>query len=98
MSDYITSAHLIKTLGHPLRLKIVAGLVKQSKCVKDIWVCLDLPQAVISQHLAILKACGIIEGKRNGVEMHYTVIDPLARIIVDSLEKLDCNEATVKRL
>lgn len=86
MTGYESSAQILKTLGHPLRLKIVAGLAKQPTCVKNIWGCLGLPQAVISQHLAILKASGIIEGKRNGVEMHYTVVDPLAMDIVESLK------------
>jgi ArsR family transcriptional regulator len=85
--SYDTSAHMLKILGHPLRLKIVAGLVEQPRCVKDIWGCLGLPQAVISQHLAMLKASGIIEGRRQGVEMHYTVVEPLAKIIVDFLNR-----------
>jgi ArsR family transcriptional regulator len=42
---------------------------------------------VISQHLAMLKANGIIEGRRHGVEMHYTVTDPLAKVIIDFLEQ-----------
>ena len=69
-----------------MRLKIVAGLSREPKCVRDIWSCLGLPQAVISQHLALLKAHGIIEGKRQGAEMHYTVIAPLAKTIVAFLE------------
>lgn len=87
MNTFDTSAHILKILGHPLRLKIVAGLVRQPKCVKDIWGCLGLPQAVISQQLAMLKASGIIEGRRHGVEMHYTVIDPLAKVLVDFIEQ-----------
>lgn len=87
MSSYDTYVQVLKALGHPLRLKIVAGLAKEPKCVKDIWGCLGLPQAVISQHLALLRASGIIEGRRQGVEMHYTVIDPLAKAIIDSLEQ-----------
>jgi len=82
-----TSARVLKALGHPLRLKIVAGLANEPKCVKDIWGCLGLPQAVVSQHLALLRASGIIEGRRQGVEMHYTVIDPLAKEIIDFLEQ-----------
>jgi len=87
MSIYETSAPILKILGHPLRLKIAVGLVKQPKCVKDIWGCLGLPQAVISQHLAMMKTGGIIVGKRHGVEMHYTVIAPLARVIIDFLDQ-----------
>ena len=87
MDTYDTSARILKTLGHPLRLKIAVGLLKQPKCVKDIWGCLGLPQAVISQHLAMMKASGIIVGKRHGVEMHYTVINPLAKVIIDFLDQ-----------
>ena len=86
MSTFDAPVRVLKALGHPLRLKIVAGLAKEPKCVRDIWSCLDLPQAVISQHLAMLKGSGIIEGRRRGVEMHYTVIDPFAKSIIDLLE------------
>ena len=87
MGTYETSARMLKILGHPLRLKIAVGLIKHPKCVKDIWGCLDLPQAVVSQHLAMMKAGGIIVGTRHGVEMHYTVIDPLAKVIIYFLDQ-----------
>jgi ArsR family transcriptional regulator len=85
MDTFDSTAHTLKLLGHPVRLKIVAGLIGQPKYVKDIWGCLDMPQAVISQHLARLKAGGIIEGKRFGVEIHYSVIDPIVKILVEHL-------------
>lgn len=75
-------AEILKVLGHPIRLKIVAGLCTQECNVKHIWECLGLPQATVSQHLALLKNKGIIEGKREGVEVHYSVISPLARKLV----------------
>ena len=87
MSTFDMPVKVLKALGHPLRLKIVAGLAKEPKCVRDIWSCLDLPQAVVSQHLAMMKAGGIIAGTRHGVEMHYTVIDPLAMVIIDFLQQ-----------
>jgi len=87
MTAYEKNAQLLKVLGHPLRLKIAVGLVKQPKCVRDIWGCLGLPQAVVSQHLALLKKNGVIAGQRYGVEMHYTVVDPLAKVIIDFLDK-----------
>jgi len=78
-------AEILKVLGHPVRLKIVAGLCTKECNVKHIWECLGLPQATVSQHLALLKNKGIIEGKREGVEVHYSVIHPLARKIVGIL-------------
>ena len=83
--QFAAEAEILKVLGHPIRLKIVAGLCTQECNVKHIWECLNLPQATVSQHLALLKHKGIIEGKREGVEVHYSVIHPLAKKIVASL-------------
>jgi len=85
MTGFDTPARILKILGHPLRLKIVAGLLQHPSCVKEIWECLVLPQAVVSQHLAILKKEGIIEGQRRGVEMHYAVVDSLTKRVVYSM-------------
>ena len=83
--NFEDDAEVLKVLGHPVRLKIVAGLCTKECNVKHIWECLGLPQATVSQHLALLKNKGIIEGKREGVEVHYSVIHPLAKKIVGIL-------------
>jgi DNA-binding transcriptional ArsR family regulator len=83
--QFAAEAEVLKVLGHPIRLKIVAGLCTQECNVKHIWECLGLPQATVSQHLALLKHKGIIEGKREGVEVHYSVIHPLAKKIIAAL-------------
>lgn len=80
--NFSEEAEVLKVLGHPIRLKIVAGLCHKECNVKHIWECLQLPQATVSQHLALLKNKGIIEGTREGVEVRYSVINPLARKIV----------------
>jgi ArsR family transcriptional regulator len=78
-------AEILKVLGHPVRLKIVAGLMSQSCNVKKIWECLGLPQATVSQHLALLKNKGIIDGRRDGVEVYYQVVSNQAMAVVTSL-------------
>lgn len=85
MQNYDREAETLKVLGHPVRLKIVAGLMSQSCNVKKIWECLELPQATVSQHLALLKNKGIIEGRREGVEVFYQVVSPLAKAIIGSI-------------
>ncbi|HEY4745499.1 MAG TPA: metalloregulator ArsR/SmtB family transcription factor [Desulfuromonadaceae bacterium] len=84
--QFNAEAEVLKVLGHPIRLKIVAGLCTRECNVKHIWECLGLPQATVSQHLALLKNKGIIEGKREGVEVHYSVIHPLAKKIIAALD------------
>jgi ArsR family transcriptional regulator len=83
--SYNREAEILKVLGHPVRLKIIAGLISESCNVKKIWECLGLPQATVSQHLALLKNKGIIEGKRNGVEVFYKVVNPETKAIVESI-------------
>ena len=84
---FTDEAEILKVLGHPIRLKIVAGLCTRECNVKHIWECLGLPQATVSQHLALLKNKGVIEGKRDGVEVHYSVIHPFAKKIVEIMLK-----------
>nr|WP_320115510.1 metalloregulator ArsR/SmtB family transcription factor [uncultured Desulfuromonas sp.] len=83
--NYDREAEILKVLGHPIRLKIIAGLISQACNVKKIWECLQLPQATVSQHLALLKNKGIIEGQRDGVEVYYHVVSEQARQIVQCL-------------
>jgi ArsR family transcriptional regulator len=80
--NFSEEAEILKVLGHPIRLKIVAGLCSQECNVKHIWECLGLPQATVSQHLALLKNKGVIEGKRDGVEVRYSVVNPMVKKII----------------
>lgn len=68
-------AEKLKALAHPQRLCIVNGLIEGGCNVTKIQECMNLPQSTVSQHLAKLKAAGIIDGERNGLEICYRVID-----------------------
>jgi ArsR family transcriptional regulator len=74
-TDLEVKALLLRTLGHPVRLKIVAGLVGGCACVKEIWECLDMPQAVVSQHLKVMKENGLLEARREGAKVCYSLKD-----------------------
>lgn len=75
-NEFVKEADLLKVLGHPVRLKIVAGLMEKAECcVKDMWECLELPQATVSQHLTLLKHKGVVESYREGVNVRYKVVD-----------------------
>jgi len=82
---YRREAELLKALAHPARLCIVRGLIEQGCNVTAIKDCLGLPQSTVSQHLAVLRAHGIVEGKRRGTEVAYNVVDERIRRIVEIL-------------
>lgn len=75
LEDYEKKAEKLKVISHPHRLCIIKGLMDNSCNVTKIQECLKLPQSTVSQHLSKLKAAGIIEGKRNGLEICYRVVD-----------------------
>lgn len=82
-------AELLKALGHPVRLSIVKNLCSNGACnVTNMQNSLMMPQSTVSQHLSKLKALGIVEGKRHGTEIVYSVIHPGAKQIVNTLQKL----------
>lgn len=71
-TQYLEAAEILKVLAHPVRLCIVKGLLEKGECnVTEMQNCLGKPQSTVSQHLQKLKAAGIIEGERKGLEMIY---------------------------
>lgn len=71
---YNEIAEMLKVLAHPVRLCIVKGLLENGECnVTYMQNCLDTPQSTISQHLQRLRSAGIVEGKRNGLEIYYKI-------------------------
>lgn len=88
-------ALVLRTLGHPVRLRIAAGLAKRCACVKDIWEFLNMPQAVVSQHLKVMKDHGLVDSRRDGAKVCYSLRKGIMEDLVRSLQLDDlCDEAT----
>ena len=85
-ADYEGRAALLKALAHPLRLRIVRGLLK---CGCRNVGCMEAntgqSQSCISQHLMRLKAAGIVKAARSGNEVYYEVSDPQTAAVIAAL-------------
>lgn len=91
--DYLEYADILKVLAHPVRLCIINGLTSKGHCnVSNMCECLNTSQPIVSQHLAKLKAAGIIKGERAGTEIIYHIENQFASDIVKSIEKLKKKE------
>ena len=76
--DEITmlQAEVLKTLASPRRLEIIHRL-SQGPCeVRRLAEDLGATQPNISQHLAVLRAAGLVEAERDGREVRYQLADP----------------------
>jgi DNA-binding transcriptional ArsR family regulator len=83
-------ARRLKVLGHPVRLKLLCTIARQEDpCVSELWVCMNQPQPVISQHQAVLKEKGIVQSEVQGNKRIYSIIDPFVR---DLIRTIDCRE------
>ncbi|MBE6061742.1 MULTISPECIES: metalloregulator ArsR/SmtB family transcription factor [unclassified Clostridium] len=79
-------ANILKALAHPVRLCIVKGLIETGGSnVTNMQNCLDMPQSTISQHIGKLKAFGIIDWQRNGLEIIYSVSDENIKKLIEVL-------------
>ena len=67
-------AEFAKAIGHPARVQILRILVRKSGCVcGDIVDELPLAQSTVSQHLKVLKECGLIRGDVDGPRVCYCI-------------------------
>jgi ArsR family transcriptional regulator len=69
------AGELLRALAAPVRIAIVLQLHESSRCVHELVDALDVPQPLVSQHLRILKAAGVVAGERSGREVHYRLVD-----------------------
>lgn len=77
MATVEEQAALFSVLADPTRLKLLKILCLQREsnalCVNALAGRLKVTQSAVSQHLRILKAAGLVQGKRKGFRVHYFV-------------------------
>jgi DNA-binding transcriptional ArsR family regulator len=80
------AGELLRALAAPVRIAIVLQLRESQRCVHELVDALSVPQPLVSQHLKILKAAGVVAGERSGREVLYRLADHhLAHIVVDAV-------------
>jgi ArsR family transcriptional regulator len=85
MKMYETQSELLKALSHATRLAILDILRDGEQCVCHMEATLGLRQAYISQQLMILKQAGLLEARRDGLNLYYRVIKPDVFGILDAV-------------
>jgi ArsR family transcriptional regulator len=69
------TAVILKLLAEENRLKIICILKSGGRCACEIINHLGLPQNLVSHHLKKLKKARLIQGKKSGVWIHYSLTD-----------------------
>lgn len=85
-------AYILKTIAHPLRLGIIHLLEQYPKLsVSEICEMLGSEQSLTSHHLQNMKLKGILNVKRDGRSMHYSLKERDVSLIIECLENCQCN-------
>lgn len=72
---YEPLAEFFKGLAHPARLQILDLLRGGELCVCHIETALNKRQAYVSQQLMLLREAGLVESRRDGLQVYYRLAD-----------------------
>lgn len=73
---YEVKAEFFKTLGHPVRIRILELLSERDHSVGEILPEVDVEAANLSQHLAVLRRSGLVTSRKNGATVLYALTSP----------------------
>lgn len=102
----VIQTSLLRALASPHRLRIIHLLGEQPREVHELADELELGQATVSQHLAAMRAVGLVEAVRDGRSVRYALADPqilaacglMREVIVRRLSALGSIAAAARRI
>lgn len=84
------ASEFLKALSHEARLVILCLLVEGEKSVAEIEEMLSLRQPAVSQQLARLRADDLVQTRRDGKNIYYSLARPEVRDIIAALHAAFC--------
>jgi len=73
---YTLHADFCKFMANPKRIEILFLIGEKEMCVDEIASAMELKVPNISQHLAVMRERGVVEVRRDGNKMYYTISNP----------------------
>lgn len=88
------AAEIFHQLSDGTRLQILWLLCHSEECVNNIAAAIGMSMPAVSHHLRNLKQAGLIDSRRDGKEVYYTLMDtPKAKLVhkmVDDVFEMNC--------
>jgi ArsR family transcriptional regulator len=70
---YQAKAELFKTLGHPVRVRVLELLREGPRPVRDLLAAIEVEPSNLSQQLGVLRRAGLVEARREGATVTYAL-------------------------
>ncbi|MBK1697267.1 ArsR/SmtB family transcription factor [Rhodovibrio salinarum] len=81
---------LLKAMSNERRLLILCHLSRGERSVGELCDLVDISQSALSQHLAKLRADGLVVTRREAQTIYYSLCGEAVQIVLDSLYGLYC--------
>jgi DNA-binding transcriptional ArsR family regulator len=85
------ASEFLKALAHEARLMILCLLIDGEKSVTEIEQALSLRQPAVSQQLARLRADDLVEARRDGKNIYYSLARTEVREVIEALHRAFCS-------
>ncbi len=83
-------SRMMKSLSHPVRLKLLCALVEGEKTVSELVESGGVSQSGVSQFLARFKSEGVVSTRKEGVFVFYSLADQNLKRLVFALREIYC--------
>ncbi len=80
-------AQIFQALAHPTRVAVVEALRDGELSAGALLATLEVEQANLSQHLAVLRAKQVVVSRKDGNQVLYTLRDPVLVQVLDLLKQ-----------
>jgi DNA-binding transcriptional ArsR family regulator len=90
MNKARNAADFLKALAHENRLVILCLLAERERSVTELEGLLALSQAAVSQQLARLRFEGLVEARRDGRQIYYSLPDETTRRFIQAIYDKFC--------
>ncbi|HVY86925.1 MAG TPA: metalloregulator ArsR/SmtB family transcription factor [Caulobacterales bacterium] len=87
-SRAVEAARMLKMLANEQRLTVLCRLSGGEMSVTELGEYVDLSQSALSQHLAKLRADGLVATRRDAQTIYYRLADPIAERLIGTLCEL----------
>jgi DNA-binding transcriptional ArsR family regulator len=85
-------AEFFKALAHPLRIAVLDALREGELGVNELCNLLQVEQSTLSQQLAVLRGRSIVVGRKEGLNVYYSVRDRAVFQLLDVAKKIFNNQ------
>lgn len=86
-------SQLFKAFSDESRLRIINLLLQGELCICNLTDILEMPQSKVSRHMAYLKHSGVVDDRREGIWVYYSLCEPKDRAHASILQSLESSFA-----